>query len=63
MFVRDLRKILEDRKVNVAALARPLTGLWKAPEAAKEEKKERMIMWPPVILVVNTRLFQDGDKV
>lgn len=78
-FAKSMKKILEDRKVyGVIKGEKPkeedTTGLWKGPERGPNDGKwleswtagggsQGNILWPPLVMVVNTRLNQVGDKV
>ena len=63
-FLTELKRRLESRDIVIPNLTTPkVTGLWSAPSESHVQDMEKTIMWPPIVMVVNTRLGKENDMV
>ena len=63
-FLNELRRRLEARNIVIPNLTTPkVTGMWTAPAESYVQDMEKTIMWPPIVMVVNTRLEKQNDMV
>lgn len=61
-FAIELKHKLEERGVKISSLISDIQGHWSGLSSSRKEREKKIVVWPPVVMVVNTHLFQNGSK-